>query len=510
LPQAPNSLLAPVVTRRAGAVASLSRDDPARALVVAGAAAGLSLVVGWLIASGHTVVALVLCAALPALLVAAWAGLAAIAGLLLIITLNGVPGIDLTRFNVHGSFETLDICAIALIVLAASRHFLGVRTAADRNTRRLAAWSCAFLAVWAIAFVKGINDGVPMLKAALFGRDFLFFALLVPFAKALVKTDRELERFVLAVAAMTTIFAVGEIGATVGALPPGVINDIQVLPVGPFQRVYSNMNDLVVLGFCCALAYALLRNGRGARLAAAVAAVCGVAVVLQLTRAIYVGLAFGMLLAFVVWAAGRFPDRLRLRRRILWIGGGIVVAVFIAAFLAPQVVSSSSVQALTHRISEGASDVGSARRGSGTSANTLAYREQVSSTMLEVLGSRWVLGLGFLHPAYVHFPQLPHGSIRSNDTGLFNGLMTMGVVGTVLIYVPALIVLGGVLLKTSEKDRWNWLRLGGMIWLLSVIAGSLTLATWFSTNGLVLTSIVIGVLVGDAQRRSRSDGRRRA
>jgi hypothetical protein len=133
----------------------------------------------------------------------------------------------------------------------------------------------------------------------------------------------------------------------------------------------------------------------------------------------------------------------------------------------------------------------------------VAYRQNVSSLMLHVLGSQWVLGLGFLHPAVVYFPQLPNGSIRNNDLGLFNSLMTMGVVGTVLVYVPVLIALGDVFPRGALDGERDWLRLGGMIWLISVIAGSLTLVTLFSPNGLVLTAVLLGVIFRKSQLRKR-------
>ena len=494
---------------RRGRIYTLRPDDMRRALAVQGAILGLGLLsfaIGWLIVSGHLLIAALLCIALPMVCVVAWAGLSAIAGVILLLTLNGIPGIDLTRFNVHGSFESLDICAVCLILLAAGRYFFGTREAGGQHTERLVAWSAVFLAVWAVALVKGLDRGVPVLTAALFGRDFLFFALLVPFAKALVKTNRELTRLVAVVGAMTTVYALGEIATTFGVLRPNVINDIQVLRVGPLTRVYSNMNDLVALGFSCALAYSVLHTGRRSRLAAAIAIVCGVAVVLQLTQAMYVGLAIGMILAFLIWTVGGFQLRFRLRHRLLWAVVGTLAFSFGAVVVAPHVLSSSSIQTITNRIGAGVSDVESSRRVVGGSANTVAYREQVASIMRQILGSHWILGLGFLHPSVVYFSQLPHGSIRNNDTGLFNGLMTMGVVGTALIYIPVIMGLGCIVPGSADETRWAWLRLGSMIWMISALAGSLTLVTLFSTNGLTLTAVLLGIIFGVARPRGNATG----
>jgi hypothetical protein len=479
----------------------LTWDEAPRAVVVPALAVGLSLAVGWLIAQGNLALALLVCLALPAAFALVWGGPATIAGLLVILTLNGVPGFDLTHFSSHGSLEALDLPVVALIGLAYARYFFGIREREDRYTRRLTGWAVLLGGVWLIALVKGSDRGVPLQTAALFGRDFLFFILLVPVAKALVKTDREMSRFLGVMVVLTTIYALGEIAVTLGALQPSFINDIQVLAVGPFSRVYSNMNDLVVLGFACALAYAWLRRGPRARLATLIAIVCGVAVVLQLTRAIYVGLAAGLVIASAIWLGSRFPLRLRLRRRLLRTGVGLLVFVFVAGLAAPQVLTSSSVQTITNRINEGVTDVGTSRRVVAGSANTVAYREHVTAVMREVLGPHWPLGLGFLHPARVRFRQLPHGSIRNNDTGLYNGLMTIGVIGTILMYVPSIMGLACLVPGQAYETRWDWLRFGAMIWIVSVIVGSLTLVTLFSTGGLALTAVLLGVVFGDARRR---------
>jgi len=483
------------IIQRPWGVYNPSRDDVRRAILVDGAVVGLGLLsvaTGWLISTNHLVIALLLCIALPVAFVVAWAGLAAIAGVILLLVLNGVPGINLTSYNVHGSFETIDICAMALIALAAIRYFFGAREPANRQTRQLVAWSSIFLAIWMIAFVKGLDRGVPALKAALFGRDFLFFALLVPLAKALVKNERELTRFVTVIGVMTTVYASGEIATSLGFLNQNIINAKQTIEIGSLTRVYAPMNDLVALGFSCALAYALLNKGKRATWAALIASICGIAVLLQLTRALYVGLVIGMIVAFVIWGAARSQRRFRLRRRLLWTIIGMIILGSVAVIAAPQVLSSSSVQSITNRVSQGIADIGSSNRVE--TGNTVAYRQHVSSLMLQVLGSHWVLGLGFLHPSTVFFPQLPKGSIRDNDLGLFNGLMTMGIIGTILIYIPVIMALGRVLPSRSPGARWDWLRLGGMIWMVSVIVGSLSLVTLFSPNGLVLMAVLLGII----------------
>ncbi len=55
-----------------------------------------------------------------------------------------------------------------------------------------------------------------------------------------------------------------------------------------------------------------------------------------------------------------------------------------------------------------------ARASSGVSAlvhstGTVGYREQVDGAMLRVLGHKWPVGLGFLHPAARYVAGLPEG-----------------------------------------------------------------------------------------------------
>lgn len=486
-----------------GLTYSLHLRDGRRTVVAYGALAGvglLALLVGWLIAAGQLVLAILLCAAWPLVLMVKWAGPAAIAGVILILTLDGVPGLNLESLNVHGSFESIDLCAVALIVLASIRYLYGIREAPDRYARPLRIWSILLLVVWTIAFAKGLDRGVPALKAALFGRDFLFFAILLPLTTALIKNERELTRFLAAVGALTSIYAVGEIAASVNLIEPSIINATLAHTLGSLTRVYSTMNDLIALGFACGLSYALLHRGNAARWAAVIAIVCGAATVLQLTRALYIGLVVGMVIAFVVWATKRFPLRGRLRRRLAWTVVAMIIVGVMVALAAPQVFSGSGAETISNRVTEGVTDVGSS--SPRLHDNTVAYREHVSSLMLHVLGSSWVLGLGFLHPAAVYYPQLPHGSIRNTDLGFLNGLMTVGVIGTILIYAPVLLALGSTLPRRSFKSEWDWLRLSGMIWLISVIAGSASLVTLFSPSGLILTAMVLGAMFRTANLRS--------
>jgi hypothetical protein len=169
--------------------------------------------------------------------------------------------------------------------------------------------------------------------------------------------------------------------------------------------------------------------------------------------------------------------------------GALIIAL---AVLAPTLLTIAA-----HRIAEGLTNL---QQNSGN----VGYRTQLDHQLLNDLGSSWPIGLGFLDPTSRYFLGLPQGSIRNSDTGVLNSLMTMGVVGTVLMYLP---VLTGIraLTRTRVTRRGRrtvidtaegrWPDLGIVMWLLQLIVGSVTLVVLFSTGGLVLVAAVMGATI---------------
>ena len=128
----------------------------------------------------------------------------------------------------------------------------------------------------------------------------------------------------------------------------------------------------------------------------------------------------------------------------------------------------------------------------------VGYRYALDQKMLDVLGSNWIGGLGFLHPASHPVAGLPVGSIRNTDTGVMNSLMTMGAVGTVLLYlVPVAILIAVIrrwqaLTEPGEHGSLEWFFFGTTMWLIVVLVTSVSLVTLFSVSGLVMSATVIG------------------
>ena len=125
--------------------------------------------------------------------------------------------------------------------------------------------------------------------------------------------------------------------------------------------------------------------------------------------------------------------------------------------------------------------------------------------MLKVLGGHWPLGLGFLSPHTNYFPELPQGSIRNTDVGVLNSLMTVGLLGTVLLYFVPICLLFALLARGGrhlQRDSFLWI--GGMLWLFIVLITSYTLGGLASVSGLATTTVGIDILLSGLARSEAS------
>jgi hypothetical protein len=205
-----------------------------------------------------------------------------------------------------------------------------------------------------------------------------------------------------------------------------------------------------------------------------------------LTRAAYFGAAVGFVLAGAIWWFRRGPIRGIARKRLIAVPLIAALVLALGATVSSterHVFSTVGTRALT-----GLSDVNS-------SSGTVGYRVSLSRQMLQLLGQKWPIGLGFIHPAAHPYPNLPGGSIRNSDVGVLNVLMTMGAVGAILLYLPALLVLRALTRAGSAPEAVGdeWLRLGATIWIIGTIASSITLVDFFSLGGLEVTAFMLAV-----------------
>jgi hypothetical protein len=79
---------------------------------------------------------------------------------------------------------------------------------------------------------------------------------------------------------------------------------------------------------------------------------------------------------------------------------------------------------------------------------------------------------------------------------VLNAVMTMGVIGATLVYLPVLTMLGFCLRRVVHRrpTPFGWLRFGGAVWLISTLFTSVTLVTLFSPAGLAMSAVMIALL----------------
>ncbi len=445
--------------------------------------------VGWMIAEGDVKV-VAAAAVITALLVLAARAPGPLAVLLLLAALNGIPIVNLSG-RLPGGAHVQDGAVIALGALLYAYPDRNPTPERARLIRMATVWGAFFVAFWAFTLARSeLLGGVTWLKAALYGRDFLYFALLLPLALRARLPSASVRAGAWVLLAGVVVYSVGAtvVSVTGHTLPwlihPGILD-----PNSGVTRLYASMSPLVNTSLVFAAALLLSRSscGRRGRIGALVL-LLALTAALQLTRANY----FALAVAFV---AGVCVATIRSRAVMrLVVCAGIATLVVTAGLLTLSIsgrVGGHAVGVVVSRAEAGISDL-------SHSSGSVGYRETVDREMLHVLGTSWPLGLSFLNPVDHYVSSLPSGSIRNSDTGVFNVLMTMGVLGALLVYAP---LLYGIreLMRASRRgvpERLRWVVAGGAAWIAWAVAGSPTLGVLFGTTGLVVTALVLAVLAG--------------
>ncbi len=445
--------------------------------------------IGYLIAMGQVIVVA------AALIVAVSLALAVFApgpfvALMLLVIMNGVPGVDLG--GRLGPIRIQDCAVIALIVVLHARGREAVSSYGARLVRLARLWAACTVAWWIVTVARSmLIDGIPILKATLYGRDFLYFAILLPVALRASIPRQSLKAGVILLGGGVVAYTVGQIAVSLsGAQLPWLVHSFENSEVGGLTRVYSPMIWVVSICMLFVLARLFSREGKGNRLAlGGLAALFLLAVVLQFTRAIYLATLVALVVAVIAHTVRRGSlTSVTFRAAMLALGVMLIVLVVMGLNIGNDRITN----AVSARVDAGIQNV------TGTTG-TVGYRNQLDEKLLTVLGADWPIGLGFLHPDVHYVVGLPEGSIRNSDTGVFNALMTMGVVGALLLYAPLvfafmeLVRLNGRILEFSRK-RPMWLVYGGTACITWVVAGSPTLVVLFSVTGLVMTALVLAVL----------------
>jgi hypothetical protein len=477
--------------RRLRAAWTLEGRGRAMPLQIAFLAVGASAAVGAMSTQPRAILAL-----LAALGVAAGAFLAIRArgilfGVLLLAVANALPGIDLGKSYAPGGLPMQDIAILVIIALLAQGAVAGGAERLRRPWVRPAiAWGCVLAAWWLLTWLRSVDaEAISPKNAALFGRDFLYFALLVPLALAGLER-REVPGLAAVVIAGGALTGLGQIGTVLGGGRVSfLIHVIDVKREGGLPRIYSLANDLVILLVALGLGLVLLgRTTMLRRAGAATALIAGFATVLMQTRAIYATVPTALLVVTVFLMARPSPVGIALRRGAGRVLVAVAVSIALVVLVAPEVFTSSTFGQVTERALSGLSTA-------SEETGTLAYRQQLADTLLQLLGGDWPIGLGFLHPNDFYVAGVPSGSIRNSDLGVLEAIMPMGALGAALLYVPPVIGTWALMRRLAaarSTDGFAWLGYGVTAWVLSVLLGSITLVTLFVPGGMTYVAVLLG------------------
>jgi hypothetical protein len=466
--------------------------DVVRAAVALVGVSIAAIGVGWLIARGQItlVIGAVAIVAFGAFASRAPAQLAAV---LVLMVLNGVPGLNLGH-RLPGGLKVQDAAVFGLCVLLLMHQDRSRNADHSRIVRAVRIWSGCLVAWWSYEVARSaLLDGIPWLKAALYGREFLYFPILLLLALGARFPRRSLRAAGLLLLTGTTLNAVGQgieslTGSSVSFLAhPALIDDTSGV-----TRLYSEMAYAINTALVFAVALFVSNEARGIRwVVGALAGLCFIDAATQLTRANYFALAVALVVALLFYVARQGSITGVLTRAMI-----LAVAVAVLAVTLTSIGVSRTITPALHTVEARATSGFSAL---ANSTGTVAYRENVDRQLLNVLGSKWPIGLGFLHPAARYVSGVPGGTIRNADTGVFNALMTMGIVGVLLVYAPLAYALRELLragrrTMAGSLSTPNWVLYGGAAWIAWAIAGSPTLVLLFSRPGLVVTTSTLAAL----------------
>jgi hypothetical protein len=462
-------------------------------VVVVAGATGTSVLAGWLIATGHAalVAALIGAAGLP---VAFRRYPSPTAAILLLAIMNGLPFLNLGgRLPGGAHYQDGAVVLLTALLFYWRGRPLNVRHA--RLIRLARGWSVVFVSYWLFTLVRSVEVyAVPWIKAGLYGRDFLYFAVLLPLALRARFPAGSVRVGVKILAAGVAAFAVGVLLTSGAGLNAAWLTHPTTVSVtSGVSRVYSPMGDLVNTSLIVAVAVLLSRHARGRRpVVTCVVGLLLVASLLQLTRANYFALAVAACVSGYLYVAHYASVGSLIVRGVMLVLAVLALALSIHGATGVTQSGNSALGAVISRVQNGASDI-------AQSGGTFGYRQRVDGELLAALGPAWPDGLSFLHPDAHYVVGVPEGTIRNSDTGVLNVVMTMGALGALLLYAPVLYALVLILRLTrrgsaSAPQMPAWIAYTAAGWLAWALAGSPTLIVLFSVSGLVLSALVLGAL----------------
>ncbi len=215
---------------------------PIRSGAIVGGLSLAAILAGYLIAHGQWKVVAALLVPIPVLLIVRAAPIAA---LLVLVVMNGIPIVNLEGRAAGARLEDLAVVALAILLFACRDRRPSAAAARYRRVARV--WSGLFIAFWAFTVARSVLlESIPLRDAFVYGRDFLYFAVLLPLAFNARFSARSLRIAGLILLGAGSIYAFGQVVAGVtGRTLVGLVHPVKVGNIVGSSRFYSPMNYVV-------------------------------------------------------------------------------------------------------------------------------------------------------------------------------------------------------------------------------------------------------------------------
>jgi hypothetical protein len=465
--------------------------------VVLGVACVVSVAAG---ALAHTRRAPLAVAALGVLALIGWLvrkfGRGCLIGLLILGCLDALPGPNLeVRFLNSLTQQDFVVAALGVVLLLENQRTRFRHLRASANGRRLVWWCLAFMCWYGFVIARTwISTPVPLEHAITFTREFPYFALLLPLLYGALR-DPRLRNTILATLGIGAAFvAFTEVLTVAGHHSLSFL--VHVEQGGTTEgliRLYTSASDIPFAAL--PLGYGLVLYGHTARrqqIGAAIGLLSLLAIILGLTRAMYLGEAVGLAGATAL-AIPRGTSRGRVARRQFarTIGGLAAVIILVYAF-APS--TSSTLNGVSARVESLVTILGTSIPDSSVRTRDL----EISSVEYALVG-HWFDGRGALDPTYDYVAGVPSGNIDQIDVSLLGAIAVIGIIGVSIYALPLLACLLGLFREQWESRvlrEDDWIIFGGLAWCIAAMVVSPTLGLFFQPAQVAGSAVMLALIAG--------------
>jgi hypothetical protein len=422
-------------------------------------------------------------------------------GFLLVGTVDGLPGPTLENPLVAGK-NGIEIVAFILIASLVYDNTRGRLWRLDRPALR---WLTAWGAVFGITCVAAIARSAVALGESShewlsIGLSYIMLGALVPLFAINLTDPKRRSAFLVTcgLGAAWNAVVTGAAGATGRPVALFVHVNQQSAAEAGITRVYYAAVNLFASATPFALGYALAGPTRAVRrLSCGIFLLCVIGIGLSLVRAYYIADMVAILFGLTVWGVGRQRSAQQVRRLL---GRAAVIMAICALVLGVADITASQTSPINAVVTRSAETFTPAQRVEDD------VRLAEAATLERALSGDWLFGLGFDGRYYPGLPEWDGGSIEDSDVGVLNVVMVMGILGTVLLYLPFVGMLSALTARRwlrPESHSIVPLAFGSAGFCVMAMVSSVETTLMFHSTGAAVCAAAIGL--GAAAMRSPAD-----